>query len=178
MFNRTLKPVFLCLLIITLFNACVNRQVLDDLLSTEEPPLAKGKDEIHVYLVKPKGDELEILPVKRKLKVSNQVEALTKSVSELLLGPNSNEQLKGYGTEIPKGTILLGVKENVNDIELNISKRFALGGGISSIETRLEQLRRTAAAAVPYKPVYLNVEGERLNILAGEGIEVHQPINR
>lgn len=99
------------------------------------------------------------------------------AVEELLQGPSSNEEHSGLGTEIPRGTILLGVERNGANVELNLSRRFATGGGASSFETRIEQLRRTVMTAAD-APVYLSVEGKRLNISEGEGIEIRQPLNR
>lgn len=98
-------------------------------------------------------------------------------MEELLEGPTAREENAGLGTEIPRGTILIDLKHNAKNVELNLSRRFASGGGTDSFETRLEQLRRTVASAAE-APVYLNVEGKRLNVSEGEGIEIKQPINR
>ena len=82
------------------------------------------------------------------------------------------------GSEIPKGTVLIGVATDADgNIVIDLSQRFVTGGGISSFEARMEQLRQTADLAAGGRKVFLNVEGQRLVQATGEGIEVKQPIN-
>ncbi len=122
-----------------------------------------------------KNGELSLVNVKRSaLAATNKLED---AIRCLLAGPSTEEISRGLGSEIPRGTILLGLSEKNGAIELNLSRRFASGGGIDSIETRLEQVSRTVRAVAGRKPVYLNVEGKRLNMTPGEGIEIRQPIN-
>ena len=97
-------------------------------------------------------------------------------ISELLYGPTQQEAQAGLGSEIPRGTVLIGVTKDDGRIELNLSRRFATGGE-DSIATRLEQLRRTVAGAAGNRKVFLDVEGKRLTEAGGEGLEVKQPIN-
>lgn len=155
-----LAPVFL--------SACTSRAVLEGL--TGEAPEKK----LHIWFVKPVGDELKLVEVSR---TCGQSDRLKQSVEDLLRGPNGHEIQAGLGSEIPKGTILLGIEENGQTIELNLSRRFASGGGTSSVETRLEQLRRTIADEAGTRKVFLSVEGQRLLTASGEGLEVKQPIN-
>jgi len=54
------------------------------------------------------------------------------------------------------------VKPLDDDFEIDLSKRFASGGGEASMETRLEQLKRTVISVVGNRKVFLNVEGKRL----------------
>lgn len=128
----------------------------------------------NVWFVKSKNGKINLVAVKRAALGKSQLET---AVHELLDGPNSSESADGLGSEIPRGTLLLGVAERNDEVELNLSQRFATEGGIDSFQTRLEQLSRTVSSACR-KPVYLDVEGKRLNMTQGEGIEVHQPINK
>jgi spore germination protein GerM len=130
---------------------------------------------LNVCFVKSEASGLAMINVARK---ASRGDRLQQAVEELLRGPNSNEEKTGLGTEIPRGTILLGMNRKGNDIELNLSRRFASGGGSTSFLTRLEQLRKTVAGPAGAANVYLSVEGHRLNVEEGEGIEIHQPINR
>lgn len=127
-----------------------------------------------VWFVKMNNGEPRLIPVKRKVEDSS----LYSAVKSLLAGPSDDESKLGYGSEIPRGTILLGVNKDHGAIEVNVSRRFCSGGGISSIETRLDQISRTISDAEPAKDVYLSVEGKRLSVIGGEGIEVKQPINK
>ncbi|MBX9722737.1 MAG: GerMN domain-containing protein [Candidatus Obscuribacterales bacterium] len=128
-----------------------------------------------VWFVRTNKGQMELVGVNRKLAGGNKLDAALKA---LIDGPNPDEINEGYGSEIPRGTILLGVSEKDGAVEINLSRRFASDGGTDSFETRMEQLSRTVAGTQIKQDVYLNVEGRRLNMTQGEGIEVKQPINR
>ena len=134
---------------------------------------AQSQKEMDIWFVKSNQGAMTLVPVHRTQKFCS----INMAMRELLDGPSAAESAHGLGSEIPRGTILLGIEEKAEGIELNLSKRFASSGGTSSIETRLEQLSRTVAPIAGKKPVYLNVEGRRLTMTPGEGIEVPQPIN-
>jgi len=128
-----------------------------------------------VWLVQANDEGMKMVPVRRP---SRPGDKLKSGVEALLAGPSVEELKKGLGSEIPRGTVLIGMNRKGNNVELNLSKRFALGGGASSFETRLLQLSRTVTPLAGRENVYLCVEGERLNMSPGEGIEIKQPINR
>lgn len=130
--------------------------------------------EMKIWFVKPINDQISLVPVLRTLSGSDQ---LTEAVQQLLSGPTSTESDAGLSSEIPKGTMLLGVKRADGDVELNLSKDFASSGGGTSLETRIEQLTRTVSTLAGSQKVYLAIEGERLTATAGDGLEIKQPIN-
>lgn len=166
------------LVVATMSTACTNRTILHGHNSTKRPSHATAaakKKGLSVWFVKPDEGEPKVVAVTRSVVNNDPVRA---AVEELLEGPSAREEHDGLGTEIPRGTILLGVEREGNDVELNLSRRFATGGGATSFETRLDQLRKTVADVAGSANVYLSVEGKRLNISEGEGIEIHQPINR
>lgn len=129
---------------------------------------------IQIWLVKPQSGELTLVPVQRKQFINNKLEC---AIKELLDGPNAEEASTGLASEIPRGTILLGINKAGVDLELNLSKRFNSGGGTNSMEARIDQLSRTVRDSGIKEKVFLNVEGERLTLAGGEGIEVKQPLN-
>lgn len=186
-------------LCVALLNACVHRTVLDDLPAKAIPGISRfnapvhqalergsiearqliqeaekvaAKKETSIWLVKSNQTDMVLVPVPRKGAAS-----VNGAVKALLDGPSEAESQNGYGSEIPRGTVLLDVKESDKAIEINLSRRFASGGGTSSIETRLQQLSKTVRPIAGEKPVFLNVENRRLTMTPGEGIEVKQPIN-
>lgn len=130
--------------------------------------------EMDVWFVRSNQGEMALVPVQRSFGASS----INLAIKALLDGPSASESHTGLGSEIPRGTILLGIHEIPEGIELDLSKRFASGGGASSMEARLEQLSRTITPVAGGKPVFLAVEGKRLSMTPGEGIEVKQPINR
>lgn len=137
-----------------------------------------------VWFVRPTADGVlqQVACDRSDLKEATGSDAVTQavkqSVEELLKGPSAQEAESGLGSEIPKGTVLIGVATDADgNIVIDLSKRFVTGGGISSFEARMEQLRQTADLAAGGRKVFLNVEGQRLVQATGEGIEVKQPIN-
>ncbi|MDZ4835404.1 MAG: GerMN domain-containing protein [Candidatus Melainabacteria bacterium] len=133
----------------------------------------RGKN-LNVWFVKEEASNLELTAVSRP-KTSN--DALTCAVEELLQGPDRADANQGFGTEIPRGTILLGIKKNPGNVEINLSKRFASGGGPTSLETRLQQLARTVKDIEGDVDIFVNIEGERLTASSADGLEIAQPIN-
>ena len=53
---------------------------------------------------------------------------------------------------------------------------FENGGGTDSIYKRLYQLIKTAKRNTD-KPVYLYIEGNKAEVIGGEGIMINQPLN-
>lgn len=134
----------------------------------------RGKS-LNIWFVKEDAGNLELTAVSRP-KIST--DALSSALEELLQGPDKSEYNTGIGTEIPRGTILLGVKRNDDTVEINLSKRFAAGGGPTSLETRLQQLARTVKDIEGNRiDVFVNIEGERLTASSADGLEIAQPIN-
>lgn len=134
-------------------------------------PSGKG---MSVWFVKPNGENLELVAVKRSPFGDDQLES---AVEQLLRGPDPDESEKGIATEIPRGTILLGVEREDGEVVINLSRRFASAGGPTSMETRLDQLSKTIEAVAGDEKVFLNVEGSRLTAASFDGLEIKQPIN-
>lgn len=153
---------------------CTQRTILTGKGGTTGNTVA-DKNQIVVWFVRTTEGGTRFIAVKRPFRGSDKLSA---AIQELLSGPTESEQQSGIGSEIPRGTILLGVKHEKGNIELNLSQRFASGGGSDTIEARLSQLERTVESNDEKGDVYLNVEGERLSMTMGEGIEIPQPINR
>lgn len=133
-----------------------------------------AQSEVQVWFTRVKGSDLELVSVTRRITQGNSLEF---AVEELLKGPTPAESDTGLASEIPRGAILLGTTQQGDSVELNLSKRFASGGGSTSFTTRMEQLARTVKEVAGTSKVYLNVEGERLLEASGDGLEVKQPIN-
>lgn len=79
---------------------------------------------------------------------------------------------------IPPETQLLAVAVEGKGITVNLSEDFTFGGGSASMIGRLGQVIYTATSLDPDASVWLQVEGEPLTILGGEGLEIAQPITR
>jgi spore germination protein GerM len=81
-------------------------------------------------------------------------------------------------TTIPVGTKLLSAKVLADGIHIDLSKEFTQSGGATSTIGRLGQVVYTATAQNPDAPVWITVEGKKLEVLGEAGIEIRQPITR
>jgi spore germination protein GerM len=132
----------------------------------------RGNDNVKIWFVREQGGELQPTAVERSLSTKDPIKEAT---DQLLRGPTQAEADAGLKSEIPLGTVILGVEKKGPITELNLSQRFA-SGGTSSVEARLNQLERTISDVAGKSKVFLDVEGHRL-LTAGDGMEVKQPIN-
>ena len=180
MFDRKAKEIFLgtilMISIASLVSSCAQLKSIfpesgGNAASSNSTTKDSKKKGVVVWFVKANEEELELVPVKRS---KTESDSLKSAIDQLLLGPNEEE---GISSEIPAGTILLGIKEDGDRVILDLSRRFTSKGGSLSIQTRLSQLTKTVTDVAGDKKVYLDIEGERLTTLGEEGLEVKQPIN-
>jgi spore germination protein GerM len=101
-------------------------------------------------------------------------EILTSSLELLLAGPKE----QNYVTNIPPRTKLLGLTVESDGIHLNLSNDFTVGGGSEAMIARLAQIIYTSTALDPNGKVWIEVEGEPLEALGGEGLIISQPMTR
>ncbi len=111
-----------------------------------------------------------------------QVEASIKQPSDFL--EDAFEHLFAGPTEgsgsssIPPQTKLLGIQAKGDQIRVNLSEDFQSGGGSASMIGRLGQVVYTATALNPNAKVYLELNGKKIEVLGGEGLELEQPLTR
>jgi len=164
------------LIIATVSFAFVTAFVLAVFLYKKEEFLT-DRNSVSVYFVKnPDDNNFELVTVKRKINPSS--DKITTAVEELLKGPSLREKKQGYYTEIPQSARLLEIKKSPDKIILNLSEDFESGGGSTSMDMRLKQLMNTSLDASEGMPVYLNINGENINSIGGEGVIVPQPFSR
>lgn len=98
------------------------------------------------------------------------------AVKSLVAGPTSYEKSKGVYSEIPSGTNVISVNEQADKVIVNLNAAFEGGGGTDSTYKRLYQLIKTVKRNTD-KPVYLYIEGQKADVIGGEGIMITQPLN-
>jgi len=121
--------------------------------------------------------QIEFIPTPVALEVgSDRPEAvLTAAFERLLTGSPQPDRF----SEIPPGTQLLNLTTTPDGaIVVDLSPEFTQGGGSASMIGRLGQIVYTATSLNPDAPVRISVNGEPLNVLGGEGLEVPQPVTR
>jgi spore germination protein GerM len=107
---------------------------------------------------------------------SNPETRVNRSISTLLA--SSGKPDGKLTSTIPVGTKLLSAKVKADGIHVDLSKEFTQGFGATSMIGRLGQVVYTATAQNPDAPVWITVEGKKLEVLGDVGVEIRQPITR
>jgi spore germination protein GerM len=136
-----------------------------------------GTSTVTLYFGKQVGNVTQSIPVTRRITLpADPALRVSTVVNALLDGPSQAEAEAGCFSELSGKVTVLSVKRHQDGLVLNLSKAFVAGGGSDSMTERLDQLIRTVLSAEPDRPVYLHVDGQPLEVLGGEGIEVPQPL--
>ena len=148
--------------------------------TTEEVESAKPDNEkvyVNVFFIGQNGSHQEVYKaVKREYNAEVDVSKLKFAINALVSGPKANESARGVYSEIPDGTSVLSVREYPDKAIINLSGEFEQGGGTDGLYKRLYQLIKTAKHNSDV-PVYLYIEGERADVIGGEGIMLTQPLS-
>ena len=114
--------------------------------------------------------------VTRKCDTAIETSCFNFAIKELISAPSAWEKNKGLSSEIPQNTKILSVRENSDNIFIDLSPAFESGGGAESIYIRVHQLIKTALANTKL-PVYLYINGKQADVIGGEGIMIKQPLS-
>jgi spore germination protein GerM len=134
------------------------------------------EESVQIYWLGDRGQRLELLPASIAVqKSANKQEKVEIALKSLLSGQTTASE----STAIPEGTKLLGVTTEKDGVRVNLSKEFTTGGGTASMTGRLGQIIYTATSVEPNSQVWIDVEGQPLELLGeGEGLIVDQPMTR
>ncbi len=151
-------------------------EVTPSIPETTKPSVIGQKEVLNVYWVKITENKTELVPKSIEVnKSNNKTDELKESLEQLLAIQNNDYN----STLIPAGTKLLDCQVDQDGIHLNLSRQFAEGGGSVSLISRLGQVIYTATSREIKGRVWLNVEGQPLEILGeGDGLMVQQPLTR
>jgi spore germination protein GerM len=128
----------------------------------------------NIYWLRSKENGLDLVPQPLKIAANQPNQVLEAAFQTLLAGPTEGTD----STTIPKGTQLLGLKADKNNVHVNLSENFTTGGGSTSMIGRVGQIVYTASSLNPTAKVFIEVNGKPLEVLGGEGIELEQPLTR
>ncbi|WP_267383949.1 GerMN domain-containing protein [Cyanobacterium sp. uoEpiScrs1] len=146
-------------------------------ISTESPTIGDQiKIELgRVYWLNDTGDHFELLarPVIVDESTDNK-EILQTALESLLAGSTEPGQI----TTIPQGTELLNLIVDSEGVKIDLSQKFTTGGGSASMTGRLAQILYTSTSLDPNTKVWVTIDGQPLEILGEEGLEIEQPITR
>ena len=114
--------------------------------------------------------------VKREYNKDIDGSKLRFAVTSLIRGPKDNEKQRGVYTEIPSGSEVININEQADKVVVNLNSAFVNGGGTESLYKRLYQLIKTVKLNSNV-PVYLYIDGQRADVVGGEGIMLSQPLS-
>lgn len=131
---------------------------------------------LQVYWLNSENQEISLVAasVSKEVNSATSEEALKKTIEILLAGPEQDN----YITTIPQQTKLLNLKVEPDGVHVNLSEEFTFGGGSAQMTARLAQIIYTSTVLNPNQPVWIDIEGEPLEVLGGEGLIVNQPMTR
>jgi spore germination protein GerM len=144
------------------------------------PTVAQNQEStVNVWRIDDDGKKTFLVPQTRKIAsaASSDPETQVNQSLTSLLASAGKPDGKLTST-IPVGTKLLSVKILTDGIHVDLSKEFNQGAGATSTIGRLGQVVYTATEKNPDTPVWITVEGKKLEVLGEAGVEVRQPITR
>ena len=130
-----------------------------------------------IYQLEIVDHRIWLIPEPIQTTVTSPEIALHQAINKLL----TSSPIVGFTTTIPQGTQLLNLQVNDKGVFLNLSDKFAKGGGSSSIIYRVGQVLYTATSIDPQASVFLSIEGKPLDEnypLGGEGLLLDYPLTR
>lgn len=100
------------------------------------------------------------------------------AMESLLAGPTPREQAAAVGSQIPAGTQFLGLTVADGIATVDLTSEFESGGGSASMNMRIAQVVYTLTQFPTVKGVLFELDGQRVDVLGGEGVIVDQPVTR
>ncbi len=142
--------------------------------TTETVTLPQKVNEPMVYWLEDTGEAFELVATPMPATKENPKETLAQLMTELMETKPDGDR----ASALPENTKVISQKIQGDEIFINLSVDFTEGGGSASMIGRLGQVIYTATSIDPEAAVWLQVEGEPLELLGGEGLVIAQPMTR
>jgi spore germination protein GerM len=155
----------------------VSERSIEEESATPVKEETKEQEYINVYFIgKNEHNEEVYKAVKRLYNKDIDGSKIKFAVSSLIRGPKPEEKQRGVYTEVPSGAEVINITEQPDKVVVNLNSAFVNGGGTESLYKRLYQLIKTAHLNSTI-PVYLYIDGQRADVVGGEGIMLSQPLS-
>ena len=152
------------------------RNTQEQELPTDKPEI-KTKEYVNIYFIgKNEHNEEVYKAVKRQYSEDVDGSKIKFAVYALVNGPKPEERQRGVYTEIPQSAQVINVSEHHDRVIINLNSSYVNGGGADSLYKRLYQLIKTAKLNTEL-PVYLYIDGQKADVVGGEGIMISQPLS-
>lgn len=152
------------------------RNVQEQELPTDKPEI-KTKEYVNIYFIgKNEHNEEVYKAVKRQYSEDIDGSKIKFAVYALINGPKPEEKQRGVYSEIPHSAQVINISELNDRVIVNLNSSFVNGGGADSLYKRLYQLIKTAKLNSQL-PVYLYIDGQKADVVGGDGIMISQPLS-
>lgn len=152
------------------------RSVAEEVVE-EDKPQTQEKEYVNVYFIgKNEHNEEVYKAVKREYSEDVDGSKIKFAVTSLIRGPKPEEKQRGVYTEVPSSSDIINITEQPDKVIVNLNSAFVTGGGTESLYKRLYQLIKTVKLNSTL-PVYLYIDGQRADVVGGEGIMLSQPLS-
>lgn len=152
------------------------RSVAEEVMGDEKPEKTEVQY-LNIYFIgKNEHNEEVYKAVKRVYNKDVDGSQIRFAVNALIKGPKAEEKAKGVYTEVPIDSEVINISELPDKVVVNLNSAFVTGGGTDSLYKRLYQLIKTVKLNSNL-PVYLFIDGQRADVVGGEGIMLSQPLS-
>jgi len=131
-----------------------------------------------VYFIASDGTSFHLTQAYRRGGRGDAAARAERAVAALAAGPTPDEAARGLSSAVPADTQVRSAKLDGGILTIDLSAGFERGGGSAMMVGRLDQLFYTLTRPTDVKGVVLEIEGRRVTVFAGEGIEVASPWRR
>ena len=151
------------------------RSVEEEVAEKSQEP--QTKEYVNIYFIgKNEHNEEVYKAVKRQYNKDIDGSKIRFAVTSLIMGPRQEERRRGVYTEIPSGSEVINITEKSDSVIINLNSNYVYGGGADSLYKRLYQLIKTVKLNSKL-PVYLYIDGQKADVVGGEGIMISQPLS-
>jgi spore germination protein GerM len=100
------------------------------------------------------------------------------ALEDLIRGPTPEEKSKGLSSSLASDTRVLEVRLEGSKVTVNFSKAFTQEDGLANHQGRLYQVLYTLSQSQNIASVVIQIEGQSLRVLGGEGLMIDNPWQR
>ncbi len=131
-----------------------------------------------IYFVRTTPTDFTLEPVGRQVNSRTTELMVSEILTQLITGPDQEEQRRGLSSSIPSETQILGLRLREDEVTVDLSADFETGGGTALMFGRLYQLLYSLTQIKEINQVYLLIEGEAVTVFSNEGLLLDNPWQR
>ena len=122
-----------------------------------------------------KTEKVYLKTVKRKL---SDKQILLQTINQLIKGPSSSEEGKGYITAVPPNLRLRSVTINGKIAEIDFNNAIEEGATGDILLKRIQQIVYTATQFDDVDSIVIKINGQRRKTIGGDGFSISGPLKR